>query len=88
MSKAANEVQKMKAFLDASGKSAEALQADPEFVERRAKMNDALKDIASSALPDFLDAWGVLAMDAASNGKGALLGMVVTTGTVLVKRRP
>jgi hypothetical protein len=88
MSKAAKEVQKMKAFLDANGRSAEALQTDPEFLKRRDKLNDALEDIASNALPDFLDAWGVLAMDAASNRKGVLRGILVTAGPVLVKQRP
>ena len=88
MSDVATEVLKMRDFLNASTKTAEELKDDADFIRRRDKLNDALEDVASNSLPDFLDAWGVLAMDGACNGSAILRGILVTTGPVLVKSRP
>jgi len=87
MAKAAKAVGKMKAFIATTGKTAEQLQNDKKFKALRDDLNDALKDVASDALPDFLDAWGVLAMDAAAARGSALTGILVTTGAILSKQR-
>jgi len=87
MTKAAKAVEEMKAFIDLTGLKAEELKDDEEFNKRRRRLKDALADVASDALPDFLDAWGVLVMDACSGRKAALSGILVTAGSILVRKR-
>jgi hypothetical protein len=90
MAKTAVAVAAMKTFIDgpAAGKSPRQLETDPEFIKRRDKLQDALEDVATDALPDFLDAWGVIVMDKASQSKATLTATLLTTGPVLVKSRP
>jgi len=62
-----------------------ALKDNPEFRKHREELEEALKNMVSKALPDFLDAWGLLAMYSAANGKPEIRGILVTTGPVLVR---
>jgi hypothetical protein len=87
MAKAAKAVGRMKALIASTGKTAEQLQSDKKFKDLRDELNEALKDVASDALPDFLDAWGVLAMDAAAARGAALTGILVTAGAILTRQR-
>ena len=87
MTKAAKGVRKMKEFIESTGQSAEELQTDAAFIKARNELTKALGAVASDATPDFLDAWGVLAMDSAAGGNGKLSGILLTTGPLLSKHR-
>ena len=87
MTKAAKAVEEMKAFIDSTGLSAEGLKDDPTFNARRKSLNKALSVVANDALPDFLDAWGVLALDASAGRNASLSGILLTEGPIVVKQR-
>lgn len=87
MTKAATAVEEMNEFIRTNGGSAEELRDDATFIAQRKRLNNALGAVASDALPDFLDAWGVLAMDASAGRNAALRGILLTAGPILVKQR-
>jgi hypothetical protein len=89
MAKAAKAAAAMRQFLNANASTTpETLKNDPAFLELRKKLVTALTGIASDSLPDFLDAWGIAALDAASNRRAELTGILLTPGPILVKTRP
>lgn len=88
MAQAAQAVCDMRKFVAANGQSAEELRNDKKFNKVREDLTNALKDVVNDALPDFLDAWGVLVMDAAAGRQGKLNGVLITTGPVLTGQRP
>lgn len=87
MNKAAEEIVNMKNFLKASGADAETLRDDNEFKKQLAKLEKSLSEVVSQSQPDSLDAWGVLAMDAAAQSQTEARGILLTSSDVLVKNR-
>ncbi len=88
MHKAAEQVVAMKKFLNTNGGDAEALKGNKDFKKALAALDGALANVVKNAQPDFLDAWGLLAMDRAAGRKSTARGILVTTTSVLVKDRP
>jgi hypothetical protein len=84
---AAQQVVAMKQFLEDNGDDAEALKGNKDFKKTLAALDGALANVVKNAQPDFLDAWGLLAMDRAAGRNAAARGILVTTSSVLVKDR-
>ena len=87
MSRAGKQVIEMKQFLKDSNADAESLKDDKTFKKKLKDLEGALANVVSHSQPEFLDAWGLLAMDRAAARKSGARGILITTGSVLVKNR-
>lgn len=87
MSVAAEKVTDMRTFLAANGDDAEALKDNHEFNKRRADLANSLTKVVKQSEPDWLDAWGVVAMHTAAQRLGDVRGIVLTAGPVLARSR-
>ena len=85
MSTAAERIDSMLKFLQ--GADPETLKDNNEFKKRRSDLTNALTDIVKNSQPDFLDAWGLIAMDKASHQQGTVRGILMTKTAALVKDR-
>jgi hypothetical protein len=88
MARASKAVAELRDYVQEKTRTAAELARDKKFLKLRDNLNDALSDVASDALPDFLDAWGVLVMDDASNRKAEVAGILLTNGPIMTKTRP
>jgi hypothetical protein len=86
MSAAAKEVSAMVQFLN--GADPETLKDNNNFKKQREQLTNALSDVVKRSQPDFLDAWGLIAMDAAAGQSGAVRASLLTKSAFLVKNRP
>jgi hypothetical protein len=88
MSTASKRVVDMRRFLTHSGADAEQLKDDNDFKKKRADLEKSLADVVSNAQPEFLDAWGVVVMHRAAQGRAKARGILLTSTSILVKSRP
>ncbi len=87
MKKAGECVADMRAFLRSNGDDAEALKDNNDFKKKRAALESSLASIVQRSQPDFLDAWGVLAMYTAARRRADVRGILFTRGPVLAANR-
>lgn len=87
MSVAAGRIAEMREFLRANGQDAEALKDNNDFKKRRAVLEKALGEVVSESVPDFLSAWGEVAMYLAAGKEAGARGMVITGGATLARSR-
>ena len=86
MSTAAEQVAAMQAFLN--GADPETLKDNNDFKKKREELAKAVTTIVKNSQPDFLDAWGILAIDAAAHHRAAVHATLLTNSSFLVKDRP
>ena len=85
MSKAAQQVAAMLNFLN--GADPETLKDNNDFKKKREALASAVTNIVKNSQPDFLDAWGILAIDAAAHNRAAIHATLLTNNSFLVKDR-
>ena len=86
MSAASAQVAAMLQFLN--GADPETLRDSNLFKKQRDQLTSALAEVVKNSLPDFLDAWGLIAMDAAAGQRGKVRATLLTKSGFLVKSRP
>ena len=85
MSTAAAQVASMLNFLN--GADAETLKDNNDFKKKREELAKAVTNIVKNSQPDFLDAWGILAIDAATHNRAVVHATLLTNSSFLVKDR-
>lgn len=86
MKTAAERVAGMLAFL--KGADAETLKDNNDFKKKRNDLSVSLVALVKNSQPDFLDAWGLIAMDAAARQSAVVRATLLTQEAFLVKGRP
>lgn len=86
MSTASAQVAAMQSFLN--GADPESLKDNNGFKKKREELARAMTGIVKNSQPDFLDAWGILAIDAAAGHRAAIHATLLTNSSFLVKDRP
>lgn len=86
MSTASAQVAEMQTFLN--GADPESLKDNNGFKKKREELARAITGIVKNSQPDFLDAWGILAIDAAAGNRAAIHATLLTNSAFLVKDRP